>query len=414
MSLKLSSMPSSSPKSGATAKWWQRFGRASLTLIILLSALWLIAALWYQLHQNPLLCWPLMVIVALLALTLILARHSQRIRSGLSKTLSPILSPSFYPETFGTTKLIGLVFAVVWLTGLVWFMSIAPQSNRDWKPEVAKTLSFQRNVDNPDLITLHNVRNFDWLDADHAAEHWQTRQVDLSKLSGVDVVNTYWMGPTIAHTLVSFRFQDERPLAFSFEIRKERHERFSAIGGFFKQYELSLIAAEERDIIYTRTNARGEQVYLFPIDDLSQQQLRGLFESYLAAAEALEAEPAWYNTLTSNCTNIIFYMARIISDGKLPWDYRIWASGYLPNYLYDMKILPNTDNATHRSISHQDSVIHQGNNEDSAQAGWSMSEWYQAAHLNPRTQTFSAQDNQSLDAYSTLIRQGLPEAKLKE
>ena len=33
-------------------------------------------------------------------------------------------------------------------------------------------------------------------------------------------------------------------MAFSIEIRKERHESFSALAGFFKQYELSLVAGD--------------------------------------------------------------------------------------------------------------------------------------------------------------------------
>jgi len=58
------------------------------------------------------------------------------------------------------------------------------------------------------------------------------------------------MGPQIAHTLVSFDFANAAPLTFSIEIRKERHEEFSSLGGFFRKYELSLVAADEKDIIY--------------------------------------------------------------------------------------------------------------------------------------------------------------------
>ena len=39
-----------------------------------------------------------------------------------------------------------------------------------------------------------------------------------------------------------------------------------------------------------------------------------------------------------------------------------------------------------------------------------MDEWYRQSHINPKIKTFSAQDNQSVDAYSKLIRQGLPKA----
>ena len=354
----------------------RRWGSIVASILIILSGLWLIAALWYQLKSNLILCLTLITIVAAFISALLLSRHSLSWhRLAHLKRHRAILSASYL---------------VVWLIGLAWFVSLTPSTHRDWKPEVAHILSYERDAANPNIVTLHHVRDFDWQDADHAVEHWQSRQVDLNQLKGVDVINSYWMGPIIAHTLVSFEIEGDRPIAFSFEIRKEQGEDFSAIGGFFKQYELSLIASEERDILYTRSNARGEQVYLFPIDRLSKGQLRAMFESYLKAADELQARPAWYNTLTSNCTNIIFYMARPISGDSLPWDYRVWASGWLPNYLYDNHLLPN-------------------------ELDWSMAEWYKQSHINPKVVAkLTRQDNQSDDAYSKLIRQGLPEARIRE
>ena len=184
------------------------------------------------------------------------------------------------------------------------------------------------------------------------------------------------MGPKIAHTLVSFDFADQAPLTFSIEIRKERHEEFSAIGGFFRKYELSLVAADEKDIIYTRSNIRGEQVYFFPIQ-MNPQEAQALFQEYLHKADALAAKPRWYNTLTSNCTTLLFDMIQSVSQKRFPADYRLLASGYLPNYLYDLHALD------HR---------------------WDMQTWYQRAHINPRVENLK--DIHSQD-FSRLIRQGV-------
>ena len=98
------------------------------------------------------------------------------------------------------------LYAAVWVAGLGWFFSIEPKQERDWMAEVEQQVAYERDATNPDLITLTNVRNFDWRTDEDATEHWETRTIDLSKLSGVDVTNSYWMGPLIAHTLVSFRF----------------------------------------------------------------------------------------------------------------------------------------------------------------------------------------------------------------
>ena len=358
-----------------------------IVTVLISSAVWLLMAIWYQFGGSSAVTWLATTFIIGLLTTILTVRYWPR-RALFKQRLRSII----HNQTTNKTNkwLIGLYIGV-WVIGLGWFVSIAPQQERDWKPEVNKVLSYTRDANNSDLVTFTNVRNFDWHTGDEATERWETRTIDMSKLSGVDVINSYWMGPLIAHTLVSFRFKDDRPLSFSLEIRKENGESFSALGGFFKRYELSLIASEERDIIYTRSNARGEQVYLFPVSHLRQSEVKSLFESYLTASDELNANPAWYNTLTSNCTNIIFYMARIVSGERLPWDYRIWVSGWLPNYLYDVGML--------------DASPKQDSNP------WSMESWYEYAHINPKVRGFDNRDIHS-PAFSDAIRQDIPQPKL--
>ncbi|MGE6331343.1 DUF4105 domain-containing protein [Psychrobacter pacificensis] len=366
--------------------WRHRLVIFLIAITILLSAIWLLLAIWYQYGISSVLTWlATLIIVGILAALLSMRYWHTVTKILLSVSLSN--KKSIHKNT-ATRYLIGL-YGATWLIGLGWFFSIEPQQDRDWMAEVDQQVAYERDATNPDLITLTNVRNFDWRTDEDATEHWETRTIDLSKLSGVDVTNSYWMGPLIAHTLVSFRFEDDRPLAFSFEIRKENGESFSALAGFFRRYELSLIAAEERDIIYTRSNARGEQVYLFPISNLQQHEVRSLFESYLTAMDELNTKPAWYNTLTSNCTNIIFYMARIVSGDRLPWDYRIWVSGWLPNYLYDVGMLDAAPEKQNQP--------------------WSMDTWYERTHINPKSSGFNNLHSiANSREFSRQIRQDIP------
>ena len=184
-----------------------------------------------------------------------------------------------------------------------------------------------------DHVRLRDVRNFDWRgDADYDAR-WDTRDYDLSRLRSVDMILSTWGMPAIAHTLVSFGFDDGQRVVFSVEIRKERGEQFSELGGFFKQFELSVIAADERDIVRVRTAVRGETVSIYPIR-MPPEAMRALFLSYVDTANALRAEPRFYHTVTANCTTIIYQMVRAIVPG-LPVDYRLLLSGYLPEYLYE-------------------------------------------------------------------------------
>lgn len=226
------------------------------------------------------------------------------------------------------------VFAAALLLLGFWWQSITPSHERPWADDVARLL--ESNIEG-ERVTLHNVRNFAWRSETDYTPRWETRQYDLRQLQSADLILSYWMGPHIAHTLVSFGFADGQRLVFSLEIRKERQEAFSAVGGFFRQFEQVMIAADESDIVKTRTNARGEQVYLYPVK-ITKTQLRTLFLAYLEQARQLREAPSFYNTLTSNCTTIIFELARQIAPG-LPLDYRLLLSGHFAEYAQEQGAL---------------------------------------------------------------------------
>ncbi|HET7313573.1 DUF4105 domain-containing protein [Salinisphaera sp.] len=233
------------------------------------------------------------------------------------------------PEWFGPA-----IFAVAGLAFALWWARVRPRSDRRWAPDVERLLHVERTGTH---ARLYNVRNFDWHTPEHFTPRWETRDYDLDQLVALDLVVSYWMGPTIAHTLVAFAFADGRHLVFSVEVRRLAGEQFSAIGGLFRQCELALVAADERDIVRTRTTARGENVYLYRIA-LPRTEIRALFEAYLDTADTLENKPRFYNTLTSNCTTLVYDMVKAIVPG-LAWNWRLLASGHLPEYLYELGAL---------------------------------------------------------------------------
>ncbi|WYX18952.1 DUF4105 domain-containing protein [Achromobacter xylosoxidans] len=211
-----------------------------------------------------------------------------------------------------------------------WWQGIAPSNDRVWADDVARTL--RGNVAGS-IVTLDNVRDFKWRSDSDYTQRWETRVYDLNDLRSVDMVLSYWDGPAIAHTLVSFGFADGRHVVFSVEIRKERGEQFSELGGFFKKFELSVVAADERDVLYVRAGPRAENVYIYPVQ-MPVDAMRELFLSYVRTANELADTPRFYHTVTANCTTLVYRMVRAIVPG-LPLDYRILLSGYLPEYLYE-------------------------------------------------------------------------------
>jgi hypothetical protein len=231
-----------------------------------------------------------------------------------------------------------LIFSLAFFVLIGWWSTIKPSNSRVWADDTAKMVHAHINGN---LVTLTNVRNFNWKSDTQYVPRWETRQYDLNQLVSSDLILSYWMGPKIAHTLVSFGFKDRNNyishVVFSLEIRKEHNESFSAIGGFFREFETIMIAADERDIVRVRSNVRGEQVYLYRLN-VPQQDLRLMFLNYANEANQLANKPIFYNTLTSNCTTIVYDLAKRIKP-SLPLDYRLILSGYLDEYVYDLGLL---------------------------------------------------------------------------
>jgi hypothetical protein len=215
---------------------------------------------------------------------------------------------------------------------LLW-SSLEPANDRDWQPEVA-VLPYATVAG--DRVTVHNIRNFDYRSESDFTTVYHDKTFDLRELQSVDIVTSYWAGPAIAHVFVSFGFPGDDYLAISIEVRKPKGEAYSTLKGFFRQYELVYIVADERDLIRLRTNYRRdppEDVYVYRVRGAIEDGRR-LFLEYMRRINALRTQPQFYNTLTTNCTTSIWTNTRV-NAGRVPLSWKILASGYVPEYLYE-------------------------------------------------------------------------------
>ncbi len=241
-----------------------------------------------------------------------------------------------HPRLF---RVASTAYVIAFLALLLWWRGIEPSNDRDWRAEEAR-LPYA-TIDG-DLVTVHNIRNFDYRTETDFTPAYLERHYDLRRLEGIDLAAVYWMGPAIAHIYLSFVFADQPPLAISIEARKERGEGYSSLAGFFRQYELFYVVADERDVTRVRTNYRQdppEQVYLYRLRGRPDNQRR-IFLEYLRKLNALRTEPEFYNTLTTNCTTVIWQHS-LVNPDHLPFSWKILASGYVPEYLYEEGVLPN-------------------------------------------------------------------------
>ncbi len=231
-------------------------------------------------------------------------------------------------------------YCVAFFALLAWFFSLAPSNDRDWQADVA-TLPYATVAG--DIVTMHNIRNFDYRSETDYTPAYYDKRFDVSKLTGVDIIAVYWMGPAVAHIFVSFEFAGSDHLAVSIETRKEKGEEYSTLKGFFRQYELYYVVADERDVIRLRTNYRKdppEDVYVYRAQGPLENGRR-LFLDYVRKINSLKEKAEFYNTLTTNCTTNI-WMHTLVNVGHLPFSWKILASGYVPQYMYEAGRLDNS------------------------------------------------------------------------
>jgi hypothetical protein len=257
-----------------------------------------------------------------------------------------LLGPPWLRAGLGALVPVGAMIALLRMRPLRWvlvgilgafvvvlaaWLAIPPSNARDWQPDVM-TLPFADI--HGDHVLVHNVRNADYRTETDYTVHLEDRALDLSKLRSLDLFLIYWGSPLIAHTIMSWGFEGDQYLAISIETRKEKGEEYSALRGFFRQYEFVFVVADERDVVRLRTNFRGEDVYVYRLD-VSPADARVLLLRYLEEVNHLREQPQWYNALTGNCTTAIQRLARS-GARRSWWSWRLFVNGYFDELAYDI------------------------------------------------------------------------------
>jgi hypothetical protein len=247
---------------------------------------------------------------------------------GLSGALLLWLRPRWLGQALFLLAFAGL---------LAWWFRIEPRNDRLWLGDVAR---LSRLEIEGDQLTVHDLRNFDYRSDTDFTPRWEERRYDLARLTGVDIYLSDWGAAGIVHTLLCWEFEDAEPLAISIETRKEEGESYSALRGFFRQYELYYVVADERDLIRVRADVRGEQLRLYRLN-VPIPVARALLLGYAERVNRLAREPAWYNALSANCTTTIrLHVQELGLERPLNW--RLLANKHVDELLYMRGALDTT------------------------------------------------------------------------
>jgi len=211
---------------------------------------------------------------------------------------------------------------------LVWWFGQKPSHDRDWDPTV---LVLPRAVREGDVVSIENVRNFDYRSLIDFTPRYEARKYHLANLQGVDVIFFIWGIGYMSHPVLVFDFGTDGRVCMSIEVRFRKDQGYSVIRSLFRQQELIFLVADERDVILRRTKHSSDQdAYLYRLT-VDTDELRAVFLDYVQAINDVYEKPRWYHALCTNCTTSFYQLPS--TRWRLDW--RVIANGRLDKALYN-------------------------------------------------------------------------------
>lgn len=222
-----------------------------------------------------------------------------------------------------------LIFAAIYIGLLAWWSTLLPSHDRDWRADVS---ALPRATIDGDRVRISGVRHFEYRSRDDFTKRYEDREVLLSHLTAVDLFVSYWKVGPVAHTFVSFCFDNAPPVCISIETRPEQGESYAPVASMFKQFELIYVVGDERDLVRVRTDHRDEEVFLYRVRT-SPEGARLLFLTYLERINELADRAEFYHLLSNSCTiNIVRYANASGRIGGFHIGHLL--NGWIDRYLY--------------------------------------------------------------------------------
>jgi len=245
------------------------------------------------------------------------------------------------PPRRSVLKYLGLTVLVVAGIFTIWQLLKPIPTNEDWKDtlKILASAQFKGNQ-----VTVRNVRNFQYdATGNPTVENYYDKTYDSDKISKVWYISDpFNSGSPFAHTFLSFEFADGSYLAITIEARLAKGQSYGLFNGVLHTFPIMYIAADERDVVYIRTNIFKDGVYIYPLK-ATPAQGKLLLSDMLERMNNLAIRPEWYNGVYSNCTSNIADHVNKIWPGLLPrLDWQTVFTGFADKLALDKGLLDTT------------------------------------------------------------------------
>lgn len=238
-------------------------------------------------------------------------------------------------------KIFKFVFSIIVLVAIIFFIKIEtlqPSNNKIWE-ENSKVLPHFTIATS--TITIDNLRDWRYKSGEVISKKYYSDTFELDKIQKMYlVINPFSQFSGIAHSFLVFEFDEGKTVSVSVESRREEGETYSVVNGLLNKYELWYAYGSVGDLLGARIFYSDEDLRAFPLE-VDKGLVKGVFVDLAKTAQDLETHPKFYNTITSNCTNVLAESANRVKKGSVPWNIARVLTGYADNHLYKLGYIKN-------------------------------------------------------------------------
>ncbi len=247
---------------------------------------------------------------------------------------------------------LGLLTGFIILGFAIFFTMKTPRQDRDWIESLSLAPQATRKGE---IIELSQIRNWRWNEDGPTAKNYDTIKINPNEISAVWFLLEPFEGSSwVGHTYLVFELKDKRLLGLSVEARRQNGQKYSAIKGVFKTYELIYLWGWADDLFSQRALNLDHEQFIWRLD-LDAAERAALFDRVINVTENLQSTPRFYNTLFNNCTN------ELAQSAGLDWGWAHILTARSAPYLEKRGFLPEGASITQVDISnHLEDRLRQG------------------------------------------------------